>query len=149
MAKYAVVVDGSSGADPQTLINVFSAGNARGHIYDFVIGSDATPADQASSFEIKRSTAVGTEGSGFTSTKLDPDTAASDCDGGVTHSVEPTLTANSELLQFAMNQRATFRWVAVPGGELVVPATLNNGIGLTRLAQTADYAMDACVHFFE
>ena len=70
MAKYSVSVDGSAGADPQTVINIFSAGNARGKIYDVILGSDAPPADQAGSFEMMRTTAVGTEGAGFTPTKL-------------------------------------------------------------------------------
>lgn len=149
MGKYSVSVDGSSGADPQTLINLFSAGNARGHIYDILLGSDATPADQAGSMEVLRTTAVGTEGAGFTPTKLDPQTKAADCDAGVTHSVEPTETASSQLLRFAFNQRATFRWVATPGSELIIPATANNGISLVRRASTADFAMDATILFFE
>jgi len=149
MAKYSVSVDGSSGADPQTVINLFSNGNRRAFIYDVLIGSDATPADQAASMELLRTTAVGTEGAGFTPTKLDPDSPASDADAGVTHSVEPTETSNSQLLRFAFNQRATFRWVAVPGSELIIPATANNGISLVRRASTADFAMDATILFFE
>lgn len=149
MAKYSVSVDGCSGADPQTVINLFSAGNARGHIYDILLGSDATPADQAGSMEVLRTTAVGTEGAGFTPTKLDPQSKAADCDAGVKHSVEPTETANSQLLRFAFNQRATFRWVATPGSELIIPATANNGISLVRRASTADFAMDATILFFE
>lgn len=148
-SRYSVSVDGSAGADPQTLINLFSAGNSRAYIYDVVIGSDATPADQAGSFELMRTTVVGTEDSGFTPTKLDPDTKAADCDAGVTHSSEPTETASSELLRFALNQRATFRWVAAPESELVIPATANNGINLVRRASTANFAMDATILFFE
>lgn len=149
MSKYSVSANGASGADPQTVINLFSAGNARGHIYDIIIGSDATPADQAGSMEVLRTTAVGTEGSGFTPTKLDPDSKAADCDAGIGHSAEPTETANSQLLRFAFNQRATFRWVATPGSELIIPATANNGISLVRRASTANFAMDATVLFFE
>ncbi len=32
------------------------------------------------------------------------------------------VTADEQLLDFDINQRATFRWVAAPGGELVIPA---------------------------
>lgn len=150
MAAYSVSVDGSLGADPQTIINLFSiAGAARGYIFDLIIGSDATPADKAASFELKRTTALGTEGTGFTPTKLDPDSPNSTLDAGLTHSVEPTETAGSELLRFAMNQRATFRWVAQQGKEIVVPAITSNGINLVRRASGADFAMDATIHFFE
>ncbi len=149
MAKYSVSADGVTGADPQTVINLFSAGNSRGHIYDVMIGSDATPADQACAMEMKRTTAVGTEGSGFTPTKLDPDTKAADCDAGIGHTVEPTETSDSELLRFDFNQRAGYRWVARPGSELIIPATANNGINLVRRASTSNFAMDATILFFE
>ncbi len=149
MAKYSVSVNGTAGADPQTFINLFSAGNARGYIYDVLLGSDATPADQTGSYEMMRTTAVGTEGAGFTPTKLDPDSQASDMDAGVTHSAEPTETASSELLRFAVNQRATFRWVAAPGSELVIPATASNGINLVRRASTANFAVDCTILFEE
>lgn len=149
MSSYSVSVDGSSGADPQTIINLFSAGNARAYIFDILMGSDATPADQAASMECMRTTAVGTEGAGFTPTKLDPQSKAADCDAGITHSTEPTETANSHLLRFAWNQRAGYRWVARPGSELIVPATANNGISLVRRASTADFAVDATILFSE
>ena len=149
MPNYSVSVDGSAGAAPQTVINLFSGGNTRQKIYDVIIGSDATPADATASFEVLRTTAVGTEGSGFTPTKLDPDTVVADADAGVTHSVEPTETANSQLLRFALNQRATFRWVASPDSELIIPATVSNGISLVRRATTADFAMDATILFKE
>ena len=149
MPNYSVSVKGALGADPQTIINLFSAGGARQYIYDVIIGSDATPGDQACSFDMLRTTAVGTEGSGFTPTKLDPDTVAANADAGVTHSVEPTETANSQLLRFALNQRATFRWIAAPDSELIIPATANNGISLVRRASTTNFAMDATILFKE
>ena len=49
---------------------------------------------------------------------------------GKNHTVEPTYTAIASLLDIALNQRATFRWVAAPGSELMAPATAANGIGL-------------------
>ena len=151
MSKYSVSGDGIiAGADPQTLINLFSvAGGKRGKIYDLVLGSDATPADQAASFELKRTTALGTEASGFAPVPLDPADGASDFDAGIGHSTEPTQTASSELLRFSLNQRASFRWVAAPGSELVIPATTNNGINLVRRASTAAYVMDATILFEE
>lgn len=149
MGKYSVSVDGVAGGDPQTLINLFSDGNVRQYIYDVIIGSDATPADQAASFDMPRTTAVGTEGAGFTPTKLDPDIAAAAADSGNAHTVEPTETADSALMRFALNQRATFRWVAAPGSELVIPATANNGISLVRRASTSNFAMDATILFRE
>lgn len=151
MARYSVSVDGATaGADPQTLINLFSTGGAnRGFVYDILLGSDATPADQAASYELKRTTVVGTEGAGFTPNPLDLADGASTLDAGVSHSTEPTETASSELLRFSLNQRATFRWVAAPGSEIVIPATTAAGVNLVRRGSTAAYVVDATILFFE
>ena len=55
----------ASGTD-KTLINIFHAAATptnRGRLYDVLVGSVATPADQAADFYLGRTTAVGTEGS--------------------------------------------------------------------------------------
>lgn len=150
MPAYSVAVaDVTAGADPQTLINLFSTGGAsRGYIYDILVSSGATPADQASNFEMQRTTAVQT-GTGVAAVPLDPDTAASTFDSDVDHTVEPTETASSLLLAFSVNQRATFRWVAAPGGELVLPATTANGSNIARRSSTAAYVADCTIHFRE
>lgn len=151
MPSYSVAgADIVAGADPQTLINLFStAGGGRGYIEDIIIGSGATPADQANNFEVQRTTAVGTEGSGITPVSKDPDVQASSLDGAEGHSVEPTETASSLLLAFSVNQRATFRWVASPDGELIIPATTANGINIARRSGTAQYVLDCTFHFRE
>jgi len=51
-------------------------------------------------------------------------------------STNPTLTANAFLLHVPLNQRMTFRWLAVQGGEMVLPAT-GAGNGITILTPTA------------
>ncbi len=151
MPNYSVAkADVVAGADPQTLINLFStAGGGRGYIYDILVASGATPADQAANFEIQRTTAVGTEGAGITPEPLDPDTQASSLDGAEGHTVEPTETADTLLLAFSLNQRATFRWVAAPGGEIVIPATTANGANIARRTSTAAYVLDCTIHFRE
>ena len=118
----------ASGANKTCLI-LISAARIRPALYDLVIGSVATPADAAVKWHVQRTTAVGTEGSGFTPIALDPGDPASLADYAVAHSSEPTYTSNAVLLQISMNQRNTFRWVAAPGGELIAPATANNGLG--------------------
>lgn len=44
------------------------------------------------------------------------------------YTAEPTVTAQSQLDYNAFNQRASVRWVAVQGGELVAPAVAANGL---------------------
>ena len=149
MKCYHGMGSGAVGTD-KSLLTLISAATIRPHLYDVLIGCEATPADQATQLLIARFTAVGTEGSGFTPIALDPaDPAAlSDCGSGV-FSVEPTYTANANLLQISMNQRATFRWVAAPGGELIAPATANNGIGLYSDSATGTATHEASFHWHE
>jgi hypothetical protein len=139
----------ASGTD-KTLINLFNPAatpTSRGKIYKLVVGSVATPADQAAKFYLGRSTAVGTEGAGFTPNNLDPAGPAGAYDAGVgVFTVEPTYTANKQLLVFALNQRATFTWSALfDGDELVMAATQNNGAGLKTSSSTSTQAHEACI----
>jgi hypothetical protein len=131
------------------LFNTPATPTTRGRIYDLIVGCEATPADQATDFKVGRTTAVGTEGSGFTPVNLDDDGPASNYDLGVAHSAEPTYTSNKELLQFSLNQRATFRWVAAPGGELLLPATQNAGAGLKSSSATGTATHQYAMYFLE
>lgn len=151
MPSYTVAVpDIVAGGDPQTLLNIFSvAGVSRGKINNIIVSSGASPDDQANNFEVKRTTGVGTEGSGKTPNPLDPETVASSFDAGEGHSVEPTEAANSELLAFSLNQRATFSWLANPGSEIILPATTNNGASVVRRSGTGQYVLDCTVIFEE
>lgn len=108
----------------------------RGKLYDVIFGSEATPADNAFRYIIQRCTAAGTS-TGVTPQPLDPADAATEMDAGENHTIEPTYTANAILLAVGMNQRATFRWVASPGGELVFPATASNGLGVQTPSSSA------------
>lgn len=123
-----------------TVGGLTSATTIRPSIYDIVIGSDATPADQASKFIFQRYTVAGTS-TAVTPQALDPADPASllASTTGQAHTVEPTYTANAILLPIALNQRATYRWVAAPGGELVMPATAANGIGCQATVVTSAY----------
>ena len=134
----------------KTILTLISAATIRPMLYDLLIGSGVTPADLATIFHLERFTAVGTEGSGFTPEPLDPDDPASLADYGVgVFAAEPTYTAGAVLLKVPLNQRATFRWVAAPGGELVVPATAANGIGLTPIASGYSADVAATLHWEE
>lgn len=114
--------------------------------YDMVFGSEATPADAAILWTIRRCTAAGTS-TGVTPQNLDPADATTEYDAGENHTIEPTYTAGAILLNIALNQRATFRWVAAPGGELVFPATAANGFGIeTDTISTGTPVITATVH---
>lgn len=142
----------ASGTD-KTLINLFNAAatpTARGAITDVIVGSVATPADQAADFLVNRTTGVGTEGSGLVPNNLDPGGPAGEYDSGLgVFSVEPTYTSAKQLLAFQLNQRATFRWVAAPGYELRMTATQNNGAGIKTVTSTSTQAHGVTLLFQE
>ena len=49
-----------------------------------------------------------------------------------------------------LNQRATFRWVAAPGGELIAKALAENGLMLRTVAMSSGTPnMNVTVHFWE
>ena len=133
-----------------TVGGLTSATTIRPSIYDIVIGSEATPADQAARFIFQRYTVAGTS-TAVTPQALDPADPASllAVTTGQNHSAEPTYTANAIMLPIALNQRATYRWVAAPGGEIVMPATAANGIGCQAVVVTSAYAVTVGWHHAE
>ena len=127
-----------------------TATTTRPMLYDMVIGTAAAPADYAALYQVQRITAHGTRGSTVTPEPLDPLTVAASCDGGAgVYSVQPTITASTELLTIALNHRATFRWVAAPGSELIGAATDNNGITLESQSASTAFTTDACFLYRE
>lgn len=110
----------------------------RAKVYDLTFGSDTTPADSAFIIIGQRCTTAGT-GTTVTPNALDPADAAVAATIVATGTVtaDPTLTANAFVFPgFALNQRASFRWVAAPYGELIIPATTSNGIAFGVSAAT-------------
>lgn len=108
----------------------------RGKVYDLTIGTNATPADNVVEWAIERATA----GSTFTyagivssiaATALDPADSVMAAFAIANSTAENfTVTANSQVLYLGINQRASYRWVANPGSELVWPATSSAGFVL-------------------
>ena len=121
----------------------------RASVYDLMFGSEATPADAAILWTVQRCSAAGTS-TAVTIAYLDPGDSASEYDAGENHTIEPTYTANTILLNVPLNQRATFRWVAAPGGELVMPQTASNGFGIqTDTISTGTPVITATAHVIE
>lgn len=147
--KYVTRVASVASGTLKTLVNLFHSAATptnRGRIVEVIVGSVATPADLAADFLLNRSTAVGTEGSGLIPNNLDPGGPAGDIDSGLgVYSAEPTYTAAKQLLAFQLNQRATFRWIAAPGFELMMTATQNNGAGLYTVTSTSTQAHGATI----
>ena len=144
MAGYAVsnLLGGTQQAmstSYKTLLVTLSqtSGLRRHKIIEFIFGTDGTAADNACVCDVSRVSADGTSTS-ITPNKLDPADGSPSFASTANHTVEPTVTSNSRLEGWGFNQRATQRWVAFPGKELIAPATNNAGFGF-RLKSPQGY----------
>jgi hypothetical protein len=148
MAKYAVELNRTASTS-LSVGNITADGTRprRSKVYDLTMGSEAAPADNVFLWQAQRCTTAGTA-TVVTPSPLDPADAATESDAAENHTSDPTLTAGAILLSIPLNQRASYRWVAAPGGELVIPATANNGLAFRTPTSTA-VAVTATVHFDE
>jgi len=126
------------GATYKTLIALTAATATltNGKIYDALFGTNGTPADNAMEYDISRQTAAGTA-TAAVPVPLDPGNRAAGTVGAVNATVEGTITAASSALYIGVNQRASYRWVAAPGSELIIPAT--NVAGFAFRARSPAY----------
>ena len=150
MRGYVVNGPGESGTASKTAVTIIASASVRPRIYEFSIGTNTAPnsTDQQFSFAAGRTTTTGTAASNPTPNPVDPGDVAAVATAGITHSAEPTYAATL-LFSNAINQRGMFRWVAVPGYELVVPASANNCFGLKLVAITAAAVPLGTVMFME
>lgn len=136
----------------KTLVQVHATTGAttlrRGFVYDVMFGTDGTPADNAMNFIINRNTTAGT-GTAHVPAPLDGGDAACLLTGTVNFTIEPTITDQTGLVQIGINQRASYRWVAAPGGELVIPATNVAGIGVRAKSPAYTSTATASMSFWE
>lgn len=131
--KYAVglqqtavtAVDGATGTD--AVGELLGTTAVRGRIYDILFGHGAAPADTVIRWEVPRGTTSAT-GTAAVENNLDIDAPTAEVLSEEEVTVGPTVTVNSQVLDFDLNQRATFRWVAAPGGEILIPASATGSV---------------------
>lgn len=130
---------GASNFQSVVMITAAASSPRRARVHDLSMSCGASPADNAFTWIIQRCTTAGT-GNALTPNALDAaDSLASTIVVKDTVTADPSLTASAFLYAEALNQRATFRWVAAPYSELVVPATASNGfvVGLSAASTTS------------
>lgn len=139
----------------KTLVALTAATGAatlkRGWIYELEVGLDGAPnaTDCAVTWQWSRQTAAGTSTSA-TPNPLDSADTAAGLVASVNFSAEGTITAASELLTLALNQRNSQRWIARDEkSALIIPAT--NLAGIAGRAKSPTYAATAILsqHFAE
>lgn len=133
MSKYSVVGQDTNTAATTQLYVVNQATTPVNLIlYEFMLGSDATPADQASEYVIRYVTDENATPGG---TSLTPRPLRREDRAALATSIEaptgePTYTGTVNLLMIGLNQRATFRWVAAPGSEFISADAEDEGFSL-------------------
>lgn len=100
----------------------------RGKVYDVLVGTNGTPADNAIEWDISRVTTSSTA-TIITPQPLDFADAAAASIVTANSSTMGTI-AIQNVWYVGINQRASYRWVAAPGSELVWPATSSAGLQL-------------------
>lgn len=142
--KTLVLVGNSTG----TTANTGGGMLRRGRLYDILIGTNGTPADNYMEFDVTRVTmgASSVLAGGISSVSsalgLDPaDSYGFVAMAGINSSVETAFTATQEVWYVGINQRASYRWVAAPGSEFVYPAnsSATGGNGLALRARSGGY----------
>jgi hypothetical protein len=135
----------------KTAVGVVASTSTRGAIYFFNLGTTGVAADGVLEWRLARFTAAGTS-TAVTPVALDGGDPAALLAAGSNFSGEPTYTASTSLFDQGLNQRATYTWIAVPGGELIIPATSANGIGVAALSTVAPAytgVANCTIHHFE
>jgi hypothetical protein len=132
MAKYTLHMQRSALSNSLSFgaIQAPGSGMRRIKLYGLVVGSEDTPANLANLWQLQRSTTAGTWTNARTPQPLDLADAAAVSVGQDTATVDPTLTSNAFLGDIPLNLQASWNWQCIPGGEIVVPATANNGLAL-------------------
>lgn len=132
----------------KTAARITGGTGGRTRIYDLLLGASSTPADNTLVWALMRHTVAPTD-TAVTPTALDPADVASRAAAGENATIEGTVTAGSELLELPLHQRASYRWIASPGGELVIPATASNGISARAKSAAYTGAAETTIHFNE
>lgn len=147
MANYGITNGSTSGGGTQqpttaaytgALIGLtqLAATVRREKIYDVLIGTNGTPADNFVEWDISRVT-LGSTTTVLAAQSLDNADAVALTVATVNSSTFGTITTGTNVFYVGINQRASYRWVAAPGSELVAPATSSAGFQLR--ARSAAY----------
>lgn len=126
----------------QTMMLLYAATGAatlkRGWIYEWEVGADGAPnaTDCAIVYDWVRTSTAGT-GVASVPNPLDTADTAAGLICNINSSAEPTVTANTSLMNIALNQRNSQRWIARDEkSAMIIPATNLVGIGVRALSTT-------------
>ena len=119
---------------------------AKIHLFILTMGSAGAVGDNVLQWLIRHFTALGTY-TAVVPTRLDLDSPVAQLAAGQGYTAEPTYTTT--LMDIAIHQRSVYQWNAAPGGELVIPAVANNGIGATPVHAAYGGPAQCVMHWME
>lgn len=148
MARRYSINGQDTNTDETTILGLVSTAAIRPRIYFVSCQGYGTPNDYQAQYVVNRTTTTGTSTS-VTPQALDPGDPAAIATAGMAHSAEPTYTAGAVLLVIGRNMRPVYQWTAMPGREIVLPATANNGVGVLVKEVSTVWSENVCIHFEE
>lgn len=131
MGLYAVEGTQTVASPTDTTLTLERGASKRAKVTEFTSGFTlASPSDNLLTVTAQRFTTDDGTGTARTPTALDPADGAAVTTCLQNHTIEPSAyTADEELISLGQHMRATYRWVARPGGEFIIPNTAAVGIG--------------------
>lgn len=147
--KYSILGTNNHSSANLDVVQITNVSTRRARIYDIVFGTSGTMADEVAIWTLDRFTTAPTDTTA-TPRALDfsaPASAYTDC--GVNATVAGVQAGSTELMVVPLHFRAAFRWVAVPGGEVMMEVTATDGISIFSLAPTTTPLGHATMHFDE
>ncbi len=146
--RYAVTgVEGAVSGSLQSCLQITGAATFRGRLYDFTVSQSGTPEDSSVQWTLDRFTVAPTD-TAVAEVPLDSAAPASAADAGEDGGTNGTITAATEMFDQDINERAAYRWVAAPDGEIMMPAS-TNGILLRVTSGAYTGTANATMHWQE
>ena len=128
--RYSQTGTENAAAALQSCLNLQGTAAVRPEIYDIMVGQDGSPpADNAIVWNLSRFTVAPTD-TAVVPVALEPTDPAATSVAGENGGTTGTFTAATEFMDLPINQRASYRWVAAPGGHVICPASATNGVGM-------------------
>ncbi len=133
MADYHIKGTQTVAGTDDTTLTVERGASKRFKVYEVMSGFTlASPSDNLLSVRLHRFVTADGAGTARVPNPVDPADGACVATGLVNHTTEPTTYSTDEevLGSFAQHMRATYRWIAAPGKEIVVANVASEGVGL-------------------
>ena len=116
-------------------------------VYEWSAGPHANSADNTYTVTALRTSTTGTFTNTITPRNIDTPTATATSLFKNTSSA--AATTGDELGRWGWHMRGGYRWVSIPGGELVTALVFTNGITWSTVFAQGSDAHDWCVYFVE